>query len=888
MEYFLAFVGTFAIVHLYLSRRKIRTDLKKLTERVGILEARSQGDVTAAAPAPAEVEKVVSKSSAPPPPPAPKKEMAPPKAQSEIVTAPPAPVVPRPPAPPNPVFEAIRRFFTGGNLVVRIGLIVLFLGITFLLKLAVDQGLLPIELRLAAAALGAIALIGFGWRLRIKRSGYALSLLGGGIGLLYLVIFAAFRLYHLIPATFAFGLLLFVVAFSSFIAVVLQAQAVAVIGICGGFLAPILTSTGGGSHVALFSYFLLLNLGILGIAWFRAWRVLNVLGFFFTFTLGTAWGANYYRPELFSTTEPFLIAFFVLYSTIPILFASRVRSNLKGFVDTTLVFGSPLVGFALQIPLVKDTPHGLAWSSLALAVYYIGLSRILVKRAPETYRTLMEATLALGVVFVTLTIPLRLNHEWTSLSWAIEGAALVWIGFRQNRILARLFGFFILIGSCFAFREAPAEVRGLLLVNPYFIGGLFISLSSLFSSRLYSLKRDQIRKFEVPIPYLLFALGLGWWFYSGVMEIGDQMQVRQGTSNIPNAQLLFVILSLAACEALHRPLRWPLFRKPAYLLLPLLAIAFTVCAFDHGYHPFAHLGWIVWPVGLISQVWFLRRIEKPDLNFYQKLLHAGTLILFVEIASWESVWRFNHGFYDTFFNAETRGEGALDAGLTWLNVVGHSWGVLALVVVTYFRDKIRWPFQAQEKTYLNLGLTPIAFFLWIWIFRSLALNGASQLIPYVPLFNPLEILQGIFFLAAVAWLRSLNWRIKKFLYFLLGLTIFIWVNALLARSVSHWMGLPYAWSTLSDSLVFQTALTIYWAVLAMALMVIGTRKKMRGAWKIGASLLGLTVLKLFFADLSKTQTIARVVSFVGAGLLMLLIGYFSPLPPKKKKEEAAA
>jgi uncharacterized membrane protein len=188
---------------------------------------------------------------------------------------------------------------------------------------------------------------------------------------------------------------------------------------------------------------------------------------------------------------------------------------------------------------------------------------------------------------------------------------------------------------------------------------------------------------------------------------------------------------------------------------------------------------------------------------------------------------------------------------------------------------------------LNLGLAPIAFFLCVWIFRSLSLNGENGLLPYVPLLNPLEILQGFFFLAAVAWLRSVDWPFKKLLYFALGLTVFLWINALLARSVSHWMHVPYSFGTLFESLVFQTSLTIYWSILAMAFMIVGTRKKRRGVWMVGASLLGLTVLKLFFVDLSKTQTIARVISFVGAGLLILLIGYFSPLPPKSKKEAAA-
>lgn len=883
MVYFSLFLLFVFFIVLLNSLNKLKVDIKNLHNRIQALEKgertkteeiKTPEDVSQKTPA------FVTK--APPPPPA---VSAPPKPSAPIQTTPgPAPA-PRPPAAPNPVFLAIRNFFTGGNLVVRIGLIVLFLGITFLLKLAIDNGMIPIQLRLAGVALGAIALIGVGWRLKVKRSGFALSLMGGGIGILYLNIFAAFRLYHLLPSTMAFGLLLLIVAFSSFIAVTLRSQAMAVIGICGGFLAPILTSTGGGSHVALFSYFLLLNLGIAGIAWFRAWRALNVLGFFFTFGIGATWGAKFYQPELFGTTEPFLIIFFLLYSLIPLLFASRAGKGLKGFVDTTLAFGTPLVAFGLQMKLVRDIPHGLAWSSLALAVYYIALTTFLKKKAQEVYRPLTESMLALGIVFITLTIPLRLNHQWTCLSWAIEGTALVWIGLRQNRLLPRLFGVLILIASCFAYRAAPEGLRGTIVANPYFIGAFFIAAAFLVASFLYSRHRDRLREFEAPLGLILFILGMGWWFYAGAWEIGDQLFARHLNRHIPNAQILFALATFISCEILHRPFNWPLLRKPAYLLLPVLALAFAFLAFEGGFHPLKELGWIVWPLGVASHFWFLRRIDRPDLNFYERLLHAVGYFLLVEIFCFESAWRFHDRFNDVFFDTEITSESAWRAGLTWASTVSHFWGVVGLIAISYFRDKVRWPFKVHEKTYLHWALPPIVLLLWIWIFRSLSLTGENALAPYIPLFNPLELAQAFFFLGAIDWVRALPKPLKKSLYIVLGGTIFLWINALLARSVSYWVHIDYSLSSLSDSLVFQTSLTIYWTVLAMTMMVIGTRKRMRGAWMIGASLLGLTVLKLLFVDLSKTQTIARVVSFVGAGVLILLIGYFSPLPPRTESKK---
>ena len=166
----------------------------------------------------------------------------------------------QPPQPRKP--SALWNFFFGGNMLVRVGIMGLFIGVAFLLKYATDRGFVPIELRLAGVAAGGIALLGLGWRLRHKRADYALMLQGGGIGVLYLTVFAGLRLYALLPPTLAFILLAAIAFFSALLAIVQDSKALAITGAAGGFLAPLLASTGGGSHVALFSFYAVLNTGI--------------------------------------------------------------------------------------------------------------------------------------------------------------------------------------------------------------------------------------------------------------------------------------------------------------------------------------------------------------------------------------------------------------------------------------------------------------------------------------------------------------------------------------------------------------------------------------------------------------------------------------------------
>jgi uncharacterized membrane protein len=175
--------------------------------------------------------------------------------------------------------------------------VILFFGVAFLVRYAAEHVDVPIELRLAGVAIGAIVLLVLGWRLRERAGGYGLVLQGGGIGVLYLVVFGALKIWKLLPAELAFVLLVVIALASAVLAVAQDSRSLAVAGVTGGFLAPILASTGGGSHVMLFSFYLVLDIGVLVIAWYKAWRALNLLAFAFTFGIGAIWGAKAIVPS---------------------------------------------------------------------------------------------------------------------------------------------------------------------------------------------------------------------------------------------------------------------------------------------------------------------------------------------------------------------------------------------------------------------------------------------------------------------------------------------------------------------------------------------------------------------------------------------------------------
>lgn len=412
------------------------------------------------------------------------------------------PAAPREPNVFDRAITGARNWLFGGNTVLRVGVVLLFLGLAFLLRYATEGMVVPIEMRYAGVAASALGLLGLGWWLRHRNNQYALMLQGTGIAVLYLTVFAAMRLHPLLDPTAALGLLVAVTVFSAILAITQDSLALACAAALGGFAAPILTSTGAGSHVALFSYFALLNTGILAIAWFKAWRLLNLIGFVGTFGIGFAWGLRSYAPELLWSTEPFLILFFLMYLGIGLLFTRRKLLEMtdapeddsrqallhwsarKGdYVDGTMLFGPPLVGFGLQFALVQHLEFAAAFSALALGMLYMGLARLLMGGRALL---LAETCLALGVIFTSLAIPLGLDARWTAAAWAVEGAGIFWLGLRQQRPLARAFALLLQLGSALAFlsKLQPSEDS---LLDGSWLGAFMLGVALLFS--FYQLRK---------------------------------------------------------------------------------------------------------------------------------------------------------------------------------------------------------------------------------------------------------------------------------------------------------------------------------------------------------------------------------------------------------------
>ncbi|MBD9478685.1 DUF2339 domain-containing protein [Pseudoxanthomonas sp. PXM02] len=811
----------------------------------------------------------------PPRPPAPAAAV-PPQPAPALPPRPPRAEAPSRPATPDVVsvvLRAVRRWFTEGNVPVKIGVTVLFFGVLALLKYGADQGwfTLPPELRLAAIAAAALGALVFAWRKRESHRAFALSLQGGAIGVLLLVVFAAFKIFGMMPVGAAFALSIVLVAGAGVLAVLQDAKALAVFALLAGFLAPIWLSTGSGNHVALFSYYAVLNAAIVGIAWYKSWRVLNLLGFVFTFGIGTAWGLFDYAPHKYASTQPFLVLFFAFYLLIPLLFARRQPVSRRDLIDGCLVFGMPLVAFSLQAGLMQggsfeDSRLPLAFCALGLGVLYAALSWALRRRT--NYDVLAQSYALLAVGFATLSVPLALSAQATACVFALEGAALAWLGLRQSRLLPQLTGAGLQLAAATAFFIArvdtvswhEAETVAPMFANATFMSALLIAVAGFASAWAY-----RARSAAVALVYYLWALA--WWLGNGTVEINDYL----GHRDEPDAMLAFIALTGWLAAEVHR-------RRPgtalAWTTLVGLASAAPLALWQAEVHqqPFAGNGVWAWLAYAVLGVRSLMCLRDSD----HRLAGAAQFV-------WWLVWPLVASLLLAWLPGHVQGMGGgWQAGLIalpWLVVVA-----LALFRWNWLASPLGERFDGWRTPLLGV----LFAVLGLWWLVSLFLSGNATPLPWIPVVNPMELAQLATLVLLLRWWMPEGRVLPPARIVLLSSLAFVWITSVVLHAVHHWGGVPWNDSLVSGSLA-QTSLTITWSVLGVLGWVIGSRRGQRMLWLGGAVLMAVVLAKLMVVDRQHLGNLLGIGSFMAYGLLCTVVGYLAPAPPRRiENEEASA
>jgi uncharacterized membrane protein len=828
-------------------------------------------------------------------------------------------VAPEAPAKPGVIeasvtaaVTAAKTWLFGGNTVVRVGLIILFVGLSFLASYAASAGLFPIELRLALVVGVGIVLLAVGFRTRESRPGFGLGLQGGGVATIYLTVFAAAKLHALFPIIAAFVLMIVVCALGCALALLQRSQALAVTAFAGGFAVPLLLAGGGGTIVVVFVYYTILNLAILFIAQRQAWRVLNLIGFFATFGVATLWGTTSYQSTDFVAAQGFLIASVLIYIATAVLYARATPGRLGNVVDTTLLFGPALAGFGLQVGLVHDRPFGSAFAAIGFGALYLGVAAWTMHYRRDTFRVMNETMLAIGIGFVTLAVPLALGTRWTSAAWALEGAGAFWVGMRQARWMPRLFGVLLqIVAALIYLGKMSGDVSAIPLANPGFIGAMLIALAGLAMawwlreplSHSGSRWAKAYAGYEATFAAPAFVFGFCFWCLAWFADITRMTPPRAAGLAIapafdPRLQPLLMLLAFVGsawgAQYAGRRWRWPVATRPSYTTLMALVLTFVITA-GVGRHVLRMPDAMMWIVAVLLHLRMLYRNDRD-----QQATALRTLLGVIHVGG---VWFATAMLVDCLWLAI---DTARLWSTAWADVTLLFATVAVLVALTMWAGRAmrhaatvaagptngtRWPLDLHGQAYGWYAALPIAALVYLGaLLTALISSGNAAPLPYLPLLNPVDLTLGLSLAALELWRRTMvaavpmppgsaALRGNATLAALAGLA-FVVVNTVWLRFAHQMLGVPWSGDALLNSVVVQAGLAILWTSLALALMVLASRRVQRSLWLVGAGLLALTVAKLLLVDLNAAGGGARIIAFIVVGVLMLVVGYLAPLPPK--------
>jgi len=894
------------------------------------------------------------------------------------------------------LIHSIKNWFFGGNLVVRVGVLVLLIGVVLLLRLLSEYIEISIATKLIAVGAAGLGLALLGLKLTAKRFSYGITLQGAGLAIAYLSTFFAYSVYQIIPSVPSFIGLGLLSAITIALAVRQNAFPLALLALSGGFFAPILTSDDTGSLVTLFSYYLLLNVTIAVIAHYRSWKILNLFGVTVTFGLAYYWGVSENLSAVIESQRWSFVTLvalhWLLYLFVVIRYAQQIityntlndqslshtnDANILGHldktpksnhpylfpIDTGLLFSVPILAFGLFAALLDDIPNALTFTSTILAAVYLGLGWLFVQRSGR-YALITEGMLALGFGFLALVIPLALDAEWIAFGWSVQGLALVWFGRRSLRSWSVLFGLLLQLVSIgmllstaiFSSKDYPVLAFSISAIA--YLATVFILRASnspiMLMTALNNSNADgnsnQHNAATVSKSVTRYARTLGVSTQAAqqwLTSIDNQSRVFKFVWHSPRLIKLLTVTAMAwVLQVLMLDIHhwfdiWQL--ETTVVALTALISLTTYWLVNH-YRPWAEIRQFSRGLLLLFCLTLVVQLpQKFELNLTwttaEWLIFVGLIIGWLLIGQlWLKTWS------DTWANTESNNNASRYTATSWLGTgillvaaaahygLPDSDGIMAILSSVALilaglwlshRDLshskknpstnkasqqglLYWFDWQQALRGCTTIFAPIAL-LWI-VLTNWSYDGIVWDISYFPLFNLYDITSWLTLLVGFS-LYYINWRHRDknpiqsdtvtktkqlfnadSLLIVLGLIGFWLISSMLVRTLHAFIGTPLwdgtgiqggAW----QSEQVQTGLTILWTLLALVATIMASRYWQRALWFMGIGLLGVVVLKLVLVDLSQTEAIWRVISFLGAGSLILLIGYLAPLPPANETTE---
>lgn len=325
----------------------------------------------------------------------------------------------------------------GGTWLNRIGIVAFVIGMGFFLKYAFDnQWIGPTGRIIIGLLIGVGFLVSGEGSQKKDYKVFAQGLTGGGIAILYFSIFAAFNFYNLIGQIPAFGIMVLITTTAVLLSVRYNSLAIAILGIVGGFLTPFMLSTGETKEVALFTYIAILDLGVLTLAYFKKWHIINIISFVLTQVVILLWLFGDYVESEIWMRQSIISIFFIIFAVLAFIH-NIVHKHKTNPDDLVLIGLNAAIFFGLSYLNLQQNYHWLlGYFAVLMSIIYFGLG-YLTLRANKEDRLLIMSFLGIALTFLTIAIPIQLHGRWITIAWAVEGFVLLWTGFNQRNFRLR-------------------------------------------------------------------------------------------------------------------------------------------------------------------------------------------------------------------------------------------------------------------------------------------------------------------------------------------------------------------------------------------------------------------------------------------------------------------
>ncbi len=443
---------------------------------------------------------------------------------------------------PEPVIEAVRQpavekekkdfeKFIGENILSKIGITTLVLGIAYFVKHAIDQNWINETGRVAIGIFVGGLIIAVAHKLKNTYRAFSSILVGGGISVLYITVYIAFHDYQIFSQAVSFILLILITVFSVFLSILYDRKELAIFSLLGGFASPLLVSTGTGNYIVAFSYVLILNTGMLILAFKKQWRMVGTIAYILTQLFFWIWLMVSFREEQRFGATSFIFLFFVQFYLLALIDHYKSGRSITPF-QVFLILSNNLLLFAGTLYIFNDNPVNIKGLITVIIAILNAIPMIVLFKNKKTDKNLIYLLIAIVLTFVSLAVPIQLSGCAITMFWAVETVILLWL-WQKSGIRVFKYGFaaiqLLVVGALlmdWANFYAGETGQLSIIFNKPFITGLVITATVGINALL--LKKENDKEFlsgitAFSLKRLFIFTGIILLFFTLFLELQYQM-----------------------------------------------------------------------------------------------------------------------------------------------------------------------------------------------------------------------------------------------------------------------------------------------------------------------------------------------------------------------------